>query len=38
MGVQRFNQMLANSPDVTAIILQTVGVKGYAGMAIAIVN
>lgn len=37
-GVQRFNQMLANNPKVTATIMQTVGAKEYDGMAIAIVN
>ena len=38
LGVQRFNQMLAQNSDVTATILQTIGIKGYDGMAIAIVN
>ena len=38
LGVQRFNQMLAKNSDVTATILQTIGIKGYDGMAIAIVN
>ncbi|AZA89754.1 Putative O-methyltransferase MSMEG_5073 [Chryseobacterium nakagawai] len=37
-GVQRFNQMLAGNPKVTATIMQTVGAKEYDGMAIAIVN
>jgi caffeoyl-CoA O-methyltransferase len=37
-GVQRFNCMLAESKEVTAIILQTVGVKEYDGMAVAVVN
>lgn len=37
-GVQRFNQMLANNPKVTATIMQTVGAKEYDGMAIAIVK
>ncbi|MCT2564083.1 O-methyltransferase [Chryseobacterium herbae] len=37
-GVQRFNQMLANNPKVTATIMQTVGAKEHDGMAIAIVN
>jgi caffeoyl-CoA O-methyltransferase len=38
LGVQRFNQMLATNTEVTATILQTVGIKGHDGMAIAIVN
>lgn len=37
-GVQRFNQMLANETRVSATILQTVGVKEYDGMAIAVVK
>ncbi|WP_373515197.1 O-methyltransferase [Persicitalea sp.] len=37
-GVQRFNQLLANTLQVTATILQTVGAKDYDGMAIAVVN
>jgi predicted O-methyltransferase YrrM len=37
-GVQRFNKMLADCPGITATILQTVGVKEYDGMAIAVVN
>lgn len=37
-GVQRFNKMLAACPGITATILQTVGVKEYDGMAIAVVN
>jgi caffeoyl-CoA O-methyltransferase len=37
-GVQRFNNMLANNPDVTATILQTIGIKEHDGMAIAVVN
>ena len=38
IGVQRFNKMLATNSDVTATILQTIGIKGYDGMAIALVN
>ena len=38
IGVQRFNEMLAKNPDVTATILQTIGIKGYDGIAIAVVN
>lgn len=37
-GVQRFNQLLADHPKVTATIMQTVGAKEYDGMAIAVVN
>lgn len=37
-GVQRLNKMLSNNKKVTATILQTVGVKEYDGMAIAVVN
>ncbi|HMR44329.1 MAG TPA: O-methyltransferase, partial [Saprospiraceae bacterium] len=37
-GVQRFNQMLADRNDVTAIILQTIGKKEWDGMAIAVVD
>jgi caffeoyl-CoA O-methyltransferase len=37
-GVRRFNQMLADSTDVTASIIQTVGLKEYDGMALAVVN
>lgn len=36
-GAQRFNQMLAAEKRVTATILQTVGVKEWDGMALAIV-
>jgi caffeoyl-CoA O-methyltransferase len=38
LGVQRFNKMLAGHPDVTATILQMVGVKEYDGMAVAVVK
>jgi hypothetical protein len=37
-GAQRFNKALASNKKVTATILQTVGVKEYDGMAIAIVR
>lgn len=37
-GAQRFNNFLANSPSVTATIIQTVGSKMHDGMALAIVN
>jgi caffeoyl-CoA O-methyltransferase len=38
IGVHRFNKALAANPDVTATIIQTVGVKEHDGMAIAIVK
>lgn len=38
LGVQRFNQMIATNPAVTATIIQTVGIKEHDGMAIAVVN
>jgi caffeoyl-CoA O-methyltransferase len=37
-GAQRFNKMLAACKEVTAVILQNVGVKEHDGMAIAVVN
>lgn len=37
-GVRRFNRMLAGEARVTATVIQTVGSKGYDGLAIAIVN
>ncbi len=37
-GVQRFNAMLGANTNVTATILQMVGVKEYDGMALAVVN
>lgn len=37
-GVQRLNKMLSGNKNVTATILQTVGVKEYDGVAIAVVN
>jgi caffeoyl-CoA O-methyltransferase len=37
-GIQRFNQALAKHPAVTATIAQMVGIKGYDGMALAIVK
>jgi predicted O-methyltransferase YrrM len=37
-GVQRLNKMLSECKEVTATILQTVGVKEYDGMVIAVVN
>ncbi len=38
MGVQRLNKMLENCTEVTATIIQTVGVKEYDGMVIAVIN
>ncbi|RUT01859.1 O-methyltransferase [Dulcicalothrix desertica PCC 7102] len=37
-GVRRFNAALAAEPRVTATVIQTVGSKGYDGLAIALVN
>jgi len=37
-GVQRFNEMLARDPRVAATIIQTVGDKGYDGIAVALVE
>ena len=37
-GAQRFNKALAGNNNVTATILQTIGVKEYDGMALAIVK
>jgi caffeoyl-CoA O-methyltransferase len=37
-GAQRFNNLLAQNQAVTATIIQTVGVKGHDGMALAVVN
>ncbi len=36
-GIRRFNEQLAADPRLTATILQTVGAKGYDGLAIAVV-
>ncbi len=38
MGARRFNDFLANTSEVTATIIQTVGSKMHDGMALAIVN
>ena len=38
IGVQRLNNMLAGMPEVTATIIQTVGVKEHDGMIVAVVN
>ncbi len=37
-GIRRFNEMLANDPRLRATILQTVGDKGYDGIALALVE
>jgi predicted O-methyltransferase YrrM len=37
-GVRRFNELLAAEPRVTATAMQTVGIKGYDGFAIALVT
>jgi hypothetical protein len=37
-GVHRFNKMLSQNIEVTATIMQMVGVKEYDGMALAIVR
>jgi predicted O-methyltransferase YrrM len=37
-GVRKLNDMIAADSRVTATVLQTVGVKGYDGLAIALVN
>jgi len=37
-GVHRFNKVLANTTEVTATIIQTVGSKEHDGMALAVVN
>jgi predicted O-methyltransferase YrrM len=36
-GVRRFLEMLASEPRVSATAIQTVGLKGYDGFAIALV-
>ena len=36
-GVRRFNEALAAEPRIMATVMQTVGVKGYDGLAIAVV-
>jgi predicted O-methyltransferase YrrM len=37
-GVRRFNEMLAAEPRLDATAIQTVGIKGYDGFAIVLVN
>jgi predicted O-methyltransferase YrrM len=36
-GVQRFTELLAAEPRLSATVLQTVGAKGYDGFALAVV-
>ncbi len=38
LGVRRFNDMIAAEPRLTATAIQTVGCKGYDGLAIALVT
>ena len=38
LGVRRFTEMLAAEPRVSATVIQTVGGKGYDGMALILVN
>ena len=37
-GVRKLNEMMSGDPRLTATVIQTVGVKGYDGLAIALVN
>ncbi|NNE10224.1 MAG: O-methyltransferase, partial [Gemmatimonadetes bacterium] len=37
-GVRAFSEMIAREPRLSATVIQTVGVKGYDGLAIAIVT
>jgi predicted O-methyltransferase YrrM len=37
LGVRRFNEMIASEPRVIATEIQTVGIKGYDGFAVALV-
>ena len=38
LGVRRFIEMMGDNPRLTATALQTVGVKGWDGFTLAIVN
>jgi len=38
LGIRRFNEAVSREPRVTATALQTVGIKGYDGMVLALVN
>lgn len=37
-GVQRFNKVLAETPGLTSVVIQTIGAKPHDGMAIAVVR
>ena len=37
-GIRRFNEALSRDRRVTATAIQTVGVKGYDGLAVIVVN
>jgi predicted O-methyltransferase YrrM len=37
-GIQRFNQLLAAEPRLSATTIQTVGSKGYDGFTLALVS
>ena len=37
-GVRKLNEMMSANASITATVIQTVGVKGYDGLAIALVN
>jgi predicted O-methyltransferase YrrM len=36
-GVRRFTELMAAEPRLSATVLQTVGIKGYDGLAVAVV-
>jgi len=38
LGIRRFNEAVSREPRVTATVLQTVGVKGYDGIVLALVT
>jgi caffeoyl-CoA O-methyltransferase len=37
IGVRKLNEMMSAEPRVLATVIQTVGVKGYDGLAVALV-
>jgi predicted O-methyltransferase YrrM len=37
-GIQRFSELLGSLPNVSAVVVQTVGEKGYDGFALAVVT
>ncbi|MGZ3572827.1 MAG: methyltransferase, partial [Gemmatimonadaceae bacterium] len=37
-GIRRFNELLAAEPRVTTTVIQTVGSKGYDGLALILVT